>query len=78
MENRKSKVVAGVLAIFLGSLGIHHFYLGNTKKGVIALLVTILTCGIGGIVMEIIGIIDGINILTGKVTTDANGVPLDN
>ena len=60
----KDKLVAGLLAIFLGAYGIHHFYLGDTRKGVIYLLVTLLTAGIGGTVLEIIGIIEGIKYLT--------------
>ena len=39
----KSKMAAGLLAIFLGSLGIHKFYLGYTKEAVIMLLVSLLT-----------------------------------
>lgn len=49
---------------FLGSLGIHKFYLGYTKSGVIMLLVSLLTFGIGAAVMEVIGIIEGIIYLT--------------
>lgn len=60
----KSKVAAGLLGIFLGALGIHKFYLGYTKAGVIMLLVSLLTLGIGAIVMDIIGIIEGILYLT--------------
>ncbi len=67
----KSKMVAGLLAIFLGSLGIHCFYLGNAKMGVFHILAT-LCFGAGAIW----GLIDGIMILTGKVTTDAAGNPL--
>lgn len=37
----KSKVAAGLLGIFLGSLGIHKFYLGYTKEAVIMLVVTL-------------------------------------
>lgn len=33
-----NKVVAGLLAIFLGGLGLHKFYLGQNKAGVIYLL----------------------------------------
>ncbi|MCR4649472.1 MAG: TM2 domain-containing protein [Lachnospiraceae bacterium] len=33
-EERKSKVVAGLLGIFLGSLGIHNFYLGYKNKAI--------------------------------------------
>lgn len=60
----KSKVAAGILGILLGSLGIHKFYLGYTKAGVITLLITLLTFGVGAVVMEIIGIIEGIIYLT--------------
>lgn len=34
----KDKVAAGFLAIFLGSFGIHKFYLGKTLQGVLYLL----------------------------------------
>ena len=62
--NSKSKVAAGLLGIFLGALGIHKFYMGYTKAGIIMLLVSLLTLGIGAIVMEIIGLIEGIMYLT--------------
>jgi TM2 domain-containing membrane protein YozV len=58
------KIVAGIVAILFGSLGVHKFILGYTTEGVIMLLVTVLTCGIAGIVMSIIGIIEGIMYLT--------------
>ena len=58
------KIVAGILAILVGSLGVHKFILGYTTEGVIMLLVTVLTCGIAGVVMSIIGIIEGIMDLT--------------
>ena len=52
-------MLAGILAILLGYLGIHKFYLGYTKEGVIQLLLG-LAFGIGGI----IGVIEGIIYLT--------------
>lgn len=55
---RKDKMVAGVLAILLGSLGIHHFYLGNTTIGIVYIILTCLG------VSPILGIIDGIIYLT--------------
>lgn len=60
----KNKVAAGVCGILIGALGIHKFILGYTKEGIIMLLVTILTFGIGGIIMWIIGLIEGILYLT--------------
>lgn len=70
----KSKLVAGLLGIFIGSLGIHNFYLGYTKRAIIQIVVTFVTCGIGGVW----GFVEGIMILMDKyVTVDANGVPLE-
>ncbi len=73
---RKSKLAAGLLGIFLGSLGIHNFYLGYTGKAVAQLLITVCTCGIGAAITSIWGLIEGILILTGSIAVDANGVPL--
>lgn len=39
--NQKSKVVAIILAFFLGCWGAHQFYVGNKKKGVIMLIIGI-------------------------------------
>ena len=63
----KSKVAAGLLAIFLGWFGIHKFYLGYTGPGILLLI-----CGTIGwvfffippIVASIIGLIEGIIYLT--------------
>jgi len=54
------KVVAGILGILLGGLGIHKFYLGYNKEGIIQIAVTIVTCGAASIV----GLIEGIIYLT--------------
>jgi len=58
------KIVAGILGILLGALGIHKFYLGYTKEGVIMLLVSVLTLGFLSWAMWIIGLIEGILYLT--------------
>ncbi len=55
-----NKIAAGVCGILLGSLGIHKFILGYTGAGVIMLLGTVLTCGLGSVVTGIIGLIEGI------------------
>ena len=69
------KITAGILAILLGGLGIHKFYLGYTTAGLIMLLVGLcagfFTCGIGYSVMHVIGLIEGIIYLT---RTDAEFV----
>lgn len=67
------KVVAGILGILLGGLGIHKFYLGYTKEGIIQLVVSLCTCGVG----SLIGLIEGIIYLTKSdeefVATYVNG-----
>ena len=64
----KEKMVAGLLGIFLGSLGIHKFYLGYTTEAIIMLAVTIvggfISLGLVSGVMGIIGLIEGIIYLT--------------
>ena len=58
------KILAGILGIVLGALGIHKFVLGYTKEGVIMLLVSVLTLGLFAWVVGIIGLIEGIMYLT--------------
>lgn len=59
-----NKIAAGLCGILLGSLGIHKFILGMTTPGVIMLLITLLTCGMGAAVTGTIGLIEGILYLT--------------
>ena len=72
----KSKMAAGLLGIFLGAFGVHNFYLGYTGKAVAQLLITILSCGFLAFASSIWGLIEGILILTGSISVDANGNPL--
>lgn len=65
----KSKMVAGLLGVFLGAWGIHNFYLGYSGKAILQIVLTIVTCGVAGIW----GFIEGILILCGNINTDANG-----
>lgn len=74
--SQKSRVAAGVLGLLLGAFGIHNFYLGNTKRGLIQLLVSVCTCGIGAIGIQVWALIESIQILTGNIQVDGKGVPL--
>lgn len=56
----EKKIVAGICGILLGWLGVHKFILGYTKEGIIQLIIGVVTCGFGGI----IGLIEGIIYLT--------------
>ncbi|HJZ54451.1 MAG TPA: NINE protein [Gemmataceae bacterium] len=57
---QSKRIVAGILGILLGGLGIHKFYLGYTTPGIIQLVLGLVTCGAAGI----IGLIEGIIYLT--------------
>ena len=70
---QKSKLVAVLLALFLGGIGVHDFYLGYTKYGVIKIILAVCTCGIGS---SIWAIIDLVRLLTDSLNVDANGVEL--
>lgn len=80
----KSKMVAGLLGIFLGSFGVHNFYLGYTQKAIIQVIlggIGILTsCIVIGVFIltgvGIWGLIEGIMILAGNISVDGNGNPL--
>ncbi len=69
---QKSKITAGLLGIFIGSFGVHNFYLGFTNRAVLQIVLTVVTCGAAGLW----GFIEGIMILTGSINKDANGVLL--
>ncbi len=51
-------------------------YLGYTSKGVVQLLMTLLSCGFLGAVSWIWGLVEGIMILTGSINQDGRGLPL--
>jgi TM2 domain-containing membrane protein YozV len=67
----KQKMVAGLLQIFVGAFGAGRFYTGHTGLAIAQIAASWLTCGAG----TIWPLIDGIMMLTGKVT-DAQGRPL--
>ena len=54
----KNRTTAALLAIFLGGLGAHYFYLGNTTKGIIYLVLC------WTYIPAILGVIEGIMLLT--------------
>ena len=59
-EQTDKKLISGLLGILLGGLGVHKFYLGYTKEGIIQIVITICTCGFG----SVLGLIEGILYLT--------------
>lgn len=69
----KSKVLAAVLAFLWGAYGIDQFYLGFVQTGVLRIVATVVTCGIGGVIW---GIVDCVRIATGTINKDASGNPI--
>ena len=80
----KSKIAAGILALFLGYLGVHNFYLGYTGKAVTQLLLYILGIPLClvfvGIPMvlgaSIWAFVEAIMIFAGSINKDAKGILL--
>jgi hypothetical protein len=70
--SHRSKLVAGVLQICLGGLGIGRFYTGHTGIAIAQIAVTLITCGFGALWP----VIDGIMMLVGESPRDADGRPL--
>ena len=63
-EQRSKRVVAGIVAILFGSLGIHKFILGYQKEGIIMLVVSLLSFGFLAGLVALVGLIEGIIYLT--------------
>ncbi len=55
------KVTMALICFFLGGIGIHNFMMGETKKGIVKIVLS-LCVGIGGI----LALIDFVRILTDK------------
>ena len=68
--SKTSRVLYIVLAILLGEFGVHNFLAGYTQKGLIQLLITVFTCGLGVTIVWIWALIEAFT-----VTTDSEGRP---
>jgi len=79
MVRPKNKATAFLLCFFLGFLGLHQFYLGNTAWGAGHLMATIvvgpMTCFASYAVQAVLLLVEGILILTGSIK-DSHGMPL--
>lgn len=76
----KNRVVVGLMALFLGTLGIHNFYLGYKNRALAQILIStvggLFSCGIATLAVAVWSPIESIQIFTGTIATDAAGVPL--
>ena len=59
-DKGSKRIVAGIVAILFGSLGIHKFILGYQKEGLIMLVASLLSFGILAALVGLVGIIEGI------------------
>jgi len=76
MESPPKQMLVGILlALFVGTLGIHNFYLGHTGRGIAQLLITVLTLGIGVLITAPWSLIELIMMATGSLH-DVDGRPL--
>ncbi|MCI0356861.1 MAG: TM2 domain-containing protein [Planctomycetaceae bacterium] len=53
----KNKLTAALLAIFLGWIGAHHFYLGSSLAGIVCIAASWLTCGVGWLLAIVEGVL---------------------
>lgn len=77
--NIKSKLLAVLLALFLGGMGIHRFYLGYFKIGIVQLVLWVLgyfTEGKTWAIVEVWAIIEAIFIFLGRIK-DSKGNTLE-
>lgn len=76
---QKSRMAAGLLAILVGCLGIHNFYMGFNTRGTIQLVLClaggVITCGLGALAAVVWGFIEGVMLLSSNGPQfDGNGV----
>lgn len=72
---QKSRMIAGILGIFLGGLGVHNFYLGYSSKGFIQVCLFLsgfLTFGLTSLVASLWGFVEGILLLSGTIYRDGD------
>ncbi|MBO4217923.1 MAG: TM2 domain-containing protein [Erysipelotrichaceae bacterium] len=75
LQSERTKFTAGALAIGLGALGVHDFYLGDTGKGWTKLITTVVTGGLATPITAIWALVDAVKIFSGQ-RDDADGLPL--
>lgn len=61
MDNR---VLYGIMTLIFNAVGVPCFMQGKVKAGILRIVLGVVTCGIIGLINEIMGIILGIKILT--------------
>lgn len=57
---QSQRVLCGIMGILFGGIGIHRFILGDVGGGVLRIVISLVTCGVG----SLLGFIEGIIYLT--------------
>lgn len=77
LATQKSMIAAALLAFFVGTLGVHNFYLGHTGRGIAQLVLTLTVIGFP--ISALWAFVEFILILlrSGRYAYDASGIPLN-
>ncbi len=59
----QNKILFGIMTIIFNCYGVPDFMQGNVGAGIGKIALSLFTCGIGGLILEIMGIVKGIGIL---------------
>lgn len=71
----RSRIVAGLLGIVLGGMGVHNFYLGYSSKGFIQICMFfggLFTFGLSALIAWIWGFVEGVLLLSGSIERDGD------
>lgn len=75
----QDKVLIAVICFLIGVLGIHNFMMGEIKKGVFKIIMTlggVVLCGMPTLICEILVLVEFVRILTDKYVVDPNKIVL--
>lgn len=73
--SKKSRLVACLLSLFLGMLGVHNFYAGKTAKGICQLVLTLTV--VGSLVSAVWSFVEFLIIAVGKFKDSEGNVISD-
>lgn len=57
VDTASKKTLCGILAILLGTLGVQYFVINKPTAGIITIILSIVTCGLWGVVTFVQGIL---------------------
>lgn len=74
-ELATNSIILGLVALFFGSIGVHNFIMGYTKKAVTQLLLSVLgwIIFVGPVISAIWAIVDAVMLFSGTINKDGHG-----